>query len=102
MEGQVTLVQAPCLEQAQVAGELCVLEPASGALVVLNETASTVWSLFSRPRTLAQAVEELSTVFSVDHDRLLREVGQVVGDLESRQLLVRAEGGTDAEASPQG
>ena len=78
------------LLEAEVGTELVALDPAAGLCFGFNEVAARVWERLAEPASLEQICDELEAEFEVDRDQCLREVQELLDDMEARQLIERS------------
>ncbi|MCW3838432.1 PqqD family protein [Sphingomonas canadensis] len=69
------------LIEAEVGGELMGLNIANGTCYGFNPTATRVWQIIERPRTLAEICAVLTREFSVDAATCEAEVRALLDDL---------------------
>jgi hypothetical protein len=77
------------VSEAEVDGELVLLDTTTGALHVLNRTAALVWSELDGSRQVDAIVSELSDVAGAEEERVRQDVISYLEDLEDKGLLSR-------------
>jgi hypothetical protein len=75
--------------EAEIDGEVVLLDTSSGALHVLNSVAAVVWSELDGARDLDTIVTELSGALRADADEVRRDVTTFIDQLGSSGLLSR-------------
>lgn len=75
------------LIEAEVDGELVALHVENGTCYGFNRTATRIWKLIERPRTIAQLRDVLMDEFEIDAARCTRQVTDLLVDLERDGLV---------------
>ncbi len=75
------------LSAADMAGELVVLDLASGAYFGLNETGTRILKLARQPRTVQEIIEALRADYEVPYEQLKADVLAFVADLAANRLI---------------
>lgn len=73
----------PCQE---IGGRAVIVCPARRELHQLDETATFLWHLMDRPRSVGELAEALCEEFDVDPERAERDIRSFLGDLERKGL----------------
>jgi hypothetical protein len=66
-----------------------VLHLEDGNHYYLGETASDIWRLLDRPRTIGEIGDELVSTYAITRERCLASVDAFLGDLAAKQLIER-------------
>lgn len=82
--------QAPDALVTEIDGDAVLMNPASGAILGLNRTATAVWQGFDRPASGREVAGALLRRFATDEATCRAAVQAVVGDLVRAGLIVPA------------
>ena len=72
---------------SQVGDELVLLDLATEQYFGLDSVGRTMWEQLTTAPSIADAVLALLTEYEIDRDRLLHDIGQLLGELVSRNLV---------------
>lgn len=90
----ITYRRRPDSVSAELGVESAVLDLEGGSYFGLNETASFVWRLLERPRTIDQLLASVMAEYAVDAQSCRAAVGRLLDRLENEGLvLVERSGG---------
>jgi hypothetical protein len=78
------------LPHQDVQGRAVVVAPARREVHELDETATFLWGVLARERTIGELVEALCEEYEVDPDAAEKDVRAFVETLEEKGLVVRA------------
>jgi hypothetical protein len=67
--------------EERVDNEICLYQPSTDDVVVLNATATDIWELIDGATSLAQLTSELATAYGVAHLEIADDVARAVADL---------------------
>ena len=67
--------------------ETVILELDGGIYYGLNEVGARIWNLLREPRTVAEIRDAIADEYDVESERCLRDVLELLGELESRGLI---------------
>ena len=70
-----------------VDGELIGMSVEQGACYGLNVSATRIWELLAKPRSIGDLCEQLTSEYDVDADQCLREVRDLVEQLRAEGLV---------------
>lgn len=70
--------------------ELCLFDPSSAEVLVLNTTASAIWRLLDGARTIEQVCRALADDHDVETAEVRPHVAALIEQLAGRGLLVEA------------
>ncbi len=77
----------PEVEWREVDGEVVALDLTTAAYLSVNDTGSLLWPLVALGATEAQLVEELTSHYPLDPERVRADVGAFVTQLRSLALV---------------
>lgn len=86
MRDHIPFQRSPDVVSRVLDGEAVLLDLASGTYFGLNEVGTRVWELLEQPRTPAELRAALLAEFDVSEDVLARDLEELLGTLETRQL----------------
>jgi hypothetical protein len=75
------------LLEAEVDGEIVALNVESGTCYGFNSTATRIWSMIERPRSLGEICDSLVAQFEVAPDECRRDVVALLRELQSDGLI---------------
>ena len=87
MSAEILVSRRSGLVEAEVDGELVGLHIANGSCYGFNRTATHIWSLIERPRTIDEICDSLVAEFEVSREVCLPEVKQLLEQLEREELV---------------
>ena len=87
MTEELTVSRRAELVEAEVDGELVALHVHEGTCYGFNATATRVWNLIERPKTVAELRDALLGEFEVDPETCERQLMDLLRDLESDGLI---------------
>jgi PqqD family protein of HPr-rel-A system len=73
--------------EAEIEGELVLLDTSSGDMHLLNRVAAAIWSELDGARTLDEIVAQLSDAAGADAEQVHRDVSALVDELRRCDLL---------------
>lgn len=73
--------------ESDVDGDLCLYDPMSEKVTVLNGTASDIWRLVDGTMTKDQIVEALAASYGVDHTQIADDVSSTITALHEADLI---------------
>lgn len=82
------LAPVPDVVIEEIDGDLCLLRPDSGDVLILNTTASDVWLLITDGIQQNEVSGMLAASYAVPVDTISSDVARVVADLIERGFLV--------------
>lgn len=83
-----SLRPAPSVFARTFDGEVVLLDLAKGEYFGLDEVGSRIWDAVVRGAVPADIAQEIAAVYEVDAARVLADTLRLVGELESRGLIV--------------
>lgn len=84
------------VEAIEVDGELVLYHPVSNRATALDARASAIWQVLDGTVTVAELVDDLSTVFDADPETVRGDVDAMLTELHSLGYLVSASEVDDA------
>jgi hypothetical protein len=93
-------VNQPRIISENIDGEVVMIDLVTGSYYSLNATGAEIWACFEGPRTLSQITTAISSRYDRDQaDRVEAAVRGFIGELETAELIVAANGATAAETN---
>lgn len=91
MGGENQLVGPPTsrVVETEVDGEVCIYDPSSERVAVLNGTASDVWRLADGTYTIAQIIDLLASSYETKPTSIASDVEAVVAEFIEAGFLAR-------------
>lgn len=86
----------PVAAMTEIDGVIAVYSSAADQVLVLSETASSVWRLLDGVRSERQVVEALAERYGVEPDSIAADVSSMLTSLRDGGLLETRDGGEDA------
>jgi len=84
---RATVVAVDRQVACSVAGEAVILQLDHGIYYGLNPVGARVWELVQRPTSIDEIVDGVLAVFEVERERCLRDIQELVADLQRNSLV---------------
>lgn len=85
LNSQIT--RAPGCVDADLGGELAILDPDSGTYFSLNKVGAFVWNAIQQPRPVSEVLDAVLGEFEVDRERCSQDLLGLLQELRERQLV---------------
>lgn len=82
-----TVVRDPTLVTSSLSGEVVMMDTQSGTYYGLNDTASAIWNLLDRAKSVAIVVDALAEAYEVERSQCERDVLVALEEMRQRGLI---------------
>ncbi len=87
IQGSSYIVPRPGIVSDVIDGEMVLLPPHPGAVLVLNELGTAIWQLASGGRAIQEIVEQICADYQVARPEAEADILAFIGDLARRNLV---------------